>query len=106
MISNDTSEESQFAYSVRDVALMIHTHLLSPVKSANHIGQSQRYGRLAGIIDFPLLQMMAKIQNNNHNPVKSLSTSLWGRKFPNFPCGLLVKAPGSPYKVTSSDDFG
>jgi hypothetical protein len=98
MVRSDTSEESQFANSARDVALMMHTHLLSPVKFAHDIAQSPRYDKLARSIDFPLLQMLAKIQNNNHNPDKSLSTSLWGRKFPNFPYDLLVKAPGSPYK--------
>lgn len=75
LVRNDTAEESQFTYLVRDVALMMHTHLLSPVKFANDIAQSQRYGKLAGINDFPLSHLLAKIQNNKHNPDKSLSTS-------------------------------
>jgi hypothetical protein len=41
---------AKFNFS-RDVALMIHTYLLSPMKFANDISSSPRYNTLAGVLD-------------------------------------------------------
>jgi hypothetical protein len=79
-------------YLSRGVALVMHTHLLSPVKFANDISKNSRDGKLAGSIDFPLLQLLARIEKNNPDDV--LNERLWRRKF-SFPYNLLWNESGS-----------
>jgi hypothetical protein len=68
----------------RDVALMMHTHMLSPVKFANDIASNPRYSSLAGIIDLPLMRLYDKLQNID-NPDFKADRDLWFAKYPNKP---------------------
>ncbi|KAF8848014.1 hypothetical protein BDZ45DRAFT_698714 [Acephala macrosclerotiorum] len=44
-----------------DVAMMMHTHVLSPIKFAHDISSNPRYSCLAGKLDFPLLKLDHKL---------------------------------------------
>jgi hypothetical protein len=45
------------AYFSRDVALMMHTHMLHPVHFQQDLAVSMRYNTLAGLVDFPLIML-------------------------------------------------
>lgn len=67
-----------------DVALMMHTHMLSPVKFANDIASNPRYSSLVGIINLPLMRLYDKLQNID-NPDFKADRDLWFAKYPNKP---------------------
>jgi hypothetical protein len=70
----------------RDVALMMHTHLLSPIKFANDISSSPRYNTLAGVLDFPLMKLQHRlryIHQPEHMAMKQhVAMEQWYAKFP------------------------
>jgi len=86
MARNPCSGGDKLAYPLRDVALMMRTHLLSPIKYANDISKNPRWGKLAGKVDFPLLQLLARIEKRN--PDDGSSERLWRGEF-NSPYDLL-----------------
>jgi hypothetical protein len=82
------------ANSSRDVALMMHTHLLHPVAFARDISSSIRYNTLAGLVDFPLMKLDHKLRHKNYS--EGADAALWHRK----------NAPSRPYKMMDVDSDG
>lgn len=64
----------------------------SPVKFANDISKNLRYDKVAGNIDFSLLQLLASVEIPN--PDDGLSERLWRGKF-DFSYDLLRNESGS-----------
>jgi hypothetical protein len=106
MVRKSCSDQEKLAQLLRDVALMMHTHLLSPIKYANDISKNPRFDKLAGKIDFPLLKLLARIEKKN--PDDGLSDRLWRGKF-NSPYDLLRVVYGSeksfPPKMTPVSSY-
>jgi hypothetical protein len=68
--------------SPRDVALMMHTHMLSPVKFQQDISGNPRYSKLAGEIEFPLLRLLTKIQHIDRDDVEHFGEKRWAERYP------------------------
>ncbi len=69
----------------RDVAMMMHTHMLNPVAFQKDISSSIRYKDLAGIIDFPLTKLDYMIRYIKEPGQDSGDVSIWYEKDPKHP---------------------
>lgn len=94
MARNYTLDKAYIANFHRDVALMLHTHLLTPVKFANNISRNPRYNTLAGDLDFPLSRLLNKLQNIDRDDVELASERQWQGMFPSLPYNLLQTENG------------
>lgn len=63
----------------RDVAMMMHTHMLNPVAFQQDIFSSIRYNTLAGLIDFPLIKLNYNFRHLNQ-PDQPGDAALWVTK--------------------------
>jgi len=99
MVHNCCSSWERFAHSPRDVALIMYTHLLSRMKFTNDISRSPRFEKLARKIDFPPLNLLARIEEKN--PDDGLSGRLWRGKF-NSPYDLVRVVYGSEKSFSSA----
>ncbi|KAF4634273.1 hypothetical protein G7Y89_g3830 [Cudoniella acicularis] len=71
-----------------DVALMMHTHMLSPVKFANDIASNPRYSSLAGLLDIPLMALQYKLQNIDHLDDRA-DRQRWQAKYKGIPFDVM-----------------
>ncbi|KAN0101525.1 hypothetical protein V8E51_012035 [Hyaloscypha variabilis] len=64
-----------------DVALMMHTHMLSPVNFANDIGSNPRYSALSSNLDLPLARLYDKLRNIDHSHANHADRDRWLAKY-------------------------
>jgi hypothetical protein len=72
----------------RDVALMMHAHLLSPFHVANDFSKPP-YNSLAGVLDLPLLQLQHQLRHIN-TPGSMYEGQEWKAKYPGRPYSLFM----------------
>jgi Glycine-rich domain-containing protein-like len=86
--STPSSLSIHIANSVRDVAMMMHTHMLHPVIFQADISSSIRYKDLTGLIDFPLAKLDYMIRHMKE-PVPSGDVLFWHEKDPKHPYTMM-----------------
>ncbi|CAK7201594.1 hypothetical protein SEUCBS139899_004302 [Sporothrix eucalyptigena] len=83
-----------------DVALVMHSHMLSPIKFAQDISSSPLYSSLAGKISFPLLALANTIPGSpvQLNSLVHSSRHLWEAHYShvNIPYELVALTPSGP----------
>jgi len=89
MTRNYTLDKAYIANFHSDAALMIYTHLLTPVKFTNDISRNTWYNTLARNLDFPLSGFLNKFQNIDRDDGELASERQWQGMFSSLPYNLL-----------------
>jgi hypothetical protein len=72
----------------RDVAMMMHTHMLHPVNFQQDISSSIRYKDLAGLLDFPLAKLDYILRHINLPPPRG-EVAFWAEKDEKHPYTMM-----------------